>query len=224
MCHRPSPRACRGSRRCDVTSPSPLPLEPTRRRWACVAAPRAARPHGPVRVVSVASVVRAVRAVRAVRVVRVVSVASVVRVVRAVRAVRVVLLHFPCVSSPLPMGTSRAVPRPPPSNTPAMAPATLTVGTLHSLPHQARLTRRHSPSSDYAPTSSTHVKSLSPSPAQLLHLLRARLPAPCSPALSQDGPRPLGPQPRPQALERAASKVADRTGFGHAGPAAVTVM
>ena len=44
---------------------------------------------------------------------------------------------------------------------------------------------------------------LSSAPARLLHLVRARLLAPCSSALPGRAPVTVGPQPRPQVLERA---------------------
>ena len=52
-----------------------------------------------------------------------------------------------------------------------------------------------------------------------LCLLSARLAATCSSALRGWGPRPLGPQPRPRLLERAASKVAGSIAFDHPGRA-----
>ena len=52
--------------------------------------------------------------------------------------------------------------------------------------------------------------------ARLLCLLRARLAAPGSSALPGRG-RPTSVQPPPRGLERAASKAANFTAFGHAG-------
>ena len=58
--------------------------------------------------------------------------------------------------------------------------------------------------------------SLASAPARLLCLLRARLAAPGSSALPGRG-RPTSVQPPPRGLERAASKAANFTAFGHAG-------